>query len=75
MTLQPTTFRPESEEQERRLAMVAFLLGLSISATLRLAVDELCQKRSSELLAIEDSYETARAAMDEARQVAKALRE
>ena len=77
MSSNAMAFRPHDEAQAHRLEMTALVLGLSISATLRLAVDELYEQHAAEIAAFAPQYETAQQALEQAleqaRQAAKDL--
>ena len=73
MTMEPTAFRPRDEAQKRQLELLRFVLGLNLSETLRLAVDELCEANRDKLDAALPAYEAAQESLEQARQAAQAV--
>ena len=73
MTMEPTAFRPRNEAQKRQLRLLCFVLDMTVSETLRLAIDRLVEANRDKITAALPAYEAAQESLDQARQAAQAV--
>ena len=73
MTMEAMGFRPRTQEQREQILMLAWLLGTSITDVVLRGIDALAEKHAEALEQARPAYETAQAALAEARQAAQAV--